>query len=401
MCYTVMVSLCAARIGTYSFSINVFPPLSYRKVVLIQMNNCLEIIQKAIDQFKITGTPRGCLPHGNGHINDTFCLFCDEDDGSESKYIIQSVNGKVFKKPVEVMNNIARITEHLKPKTTDPRGVLNLMKTKQNNNYYLDDMGNCWRMYRFIDHSICIERPERTDDFYESGYAFGKFQRDLADFPIETLFETIPHFHDTPMRYRVFLEAVETDPLGRVAEVRDEIRFVKERADFCYVLEEAHQKGELPLRVSHNDTKCNNALLDERTRKALCVIDLDTIMPGYSVTDFGDAIRFGASTAEEDEKDLSKVGFDIGLFTAFADGFLTGSGGQLLNSEIMLMPEGAKMMTLECGIRFLTDYLQGDTYFKIKYAKHNLVRCRTQLKLVQDMESYWDTMKQIVSKYCK
>lgn len=364
------------------------------------MKNCLDLINNAVNNFEVTGVPRGCIPYGNGHINDTFYLICDEADGSESKYVIQAVNRNVFKNPRQVMDNIEKVTKHLKQKIDNPREVLSLIPTHNHNCYYIDKHKNCWRMYQFIDNSICIERPERTSDFYESGFAFGKFQKDLTDFPAETLYEVLPGFHDTVNRYKNLEKAIKADKVGRVASVEKEIAFIRERKDFYSVLADANKNGELPLRVSHNDTKCNNALLDEKTRKALCVIDLDTIMPGFSVTDFGDAIRFGANTASEDEKDLSKVGLDIGMFTAFADGFLTGSEGQLENSEIMLMPEGAKMMTIECGIRFLTDYLEGDTYFKTKYPEHNLVRCRTQLKLVADMENHWETMKQIVSKYC-
>lgn len=365
------------------------------------MKNCLDLINNAINNFQVTGIPRGCIPYGNGHINDSFRLICDEPDGTESAYIIQAVNQNIFKKPRQVMANIEKVTEHLRKKISDPRGVLELIPTHNGNSYYIDKHKNCWRVYRFIEDSICVELPERTSDFYECGVAFGKFQRDLSDFPAEELYEVLPRFHDTVKRYNDLLKAIKADKVGRVATVPDEIAFIKDRASFYSVLADAHKNGDLPLRVSHNDTKTNNAMLDADTHKALCVIDLDTIMPGFSVTDFGDAIRFGANTAAEDEKDLSKVGLDIGMFTAFADGFLTGCDGQLENSEIMLMPEGAKMMTIECGIRFLTDYLEGDTYFKTKYPEHNLDRCHTQLKLVADMENNWETMKQIVSKYCK
>ncbi|MBR4073485.1 MAG: phosphotransferase, partial [Clostridia bacterium] len=213
------------------------------------------------------------------------------------------------------------------------------------------------------------------------------------------LFETIPDFHNTPKRFGDFISAVEADVCGRAAEVKSEIEFIKQRKDFCSVLYKANEEGRLPFRVTHNDTKINNVMLDSKTRKALCVIDLDTIMPGFSVTDFGDSIRFGASTAAEDEKNLDKVWIDLELFQSYAKGFLEGCGGLLGPEEILLMPEGAKMMTLECGMRFLTDYLSGDTYFKTAYEGHNLDRCRTQLKLVADMEKHWDEMKEIVKKY--
>ena len=365
------------------------------------MKNCLSLVNNAINNFQVKGTPRGCAPYGNGHINDSFRLVCEEEDGTQIAYIVQAVNQNVFKNAREVMDNIEKVTDHLKKKISDPRGVLTLVPTYNGNSYYVDKENALWRVYLFVEDSMCFDIPEKTEDFYECGVAFGRFQRDLTDFPAEELFEVIPKFHDTVKRYNDFLKAVEEDKVGRAASVKEEIAFIKERADFYGVLADANKRGELPIRVTHNDTKTNNTLLDAKTHKALCVIDLDTVMPGYSVTDFGDAIRFGANTAAEDEKDLTKVSFDIGMFTAFADGFLTGCDGQLLNSEIMLMPEGAKMMTIECGMRFLTDYLQGDTYFRVKYTEHNLVRCHTQLKLVSDMEKNWETMKQIVSKYCK
>lgn len=223
----------------------------------------------------------------------------------------------------------------------------------------------------------------------------------LDEFPAERLYETIPDFHNTPKRYENFLKAVENDYKSRAKNVLSEIEFINDRKDFYSILIDNNKRGELPLRVSHNDTKCNNVMLDEKTHQALCVIDLDTIMPGFSVTDFGDAIRFGASTASEDEKDLSKVNLSIEMFKAYTKGFLKGCGGKLPDSEIMLLPEGAKMMTIECGMRFLTDYLEGDTYFKTAYPNHNLDRCRTQLKLVASMEEHWDELKEIVKQYCK
>ena len=243
--------------------------------------------------------------------------------------------------------------------------------------------------------------PESDEDFYQCALAFGKFQKALNDFPAESLHEIIPDFHNTPKRYKDFLQSVSEDRSGRAHLVKPEIDFIKARADFYPVLFENHSAGKLPLRVSHNDTKCNNVLLDNTTRKALCVIDLDTIMPGFSVTDFGDAIRFGASTAAEDEKDLSKVKLDMEKFRVYTKGFLDGCGGLLSDSEIMLLPEGAKMMTIECGMRFLADFIDGDKYFKIAYPEHNLDRCRTQLKLVSEMEDHWDEMKKCVSEYVK
>lgn len=353
----------------------------------------------AFSEFKTDVTVIGCTPYGNGHINDTFLVSAQKPDGSGKRYILQAINTNVFKKPDEVMHNIEKVTSFLKSRIADSRRVLSLVYTNDGAAYYTDSDGRCWRLYDFVEDSICLDLPETPEDFYQSAVAFGQFQYLLNDFPVEELYETIPHFHDTPDRYEKFIKAVEADVCGRAKNVADEIEFVKDRKDFCSVLLDAEKSGKLPLRVTHNDTKINNVMLDRETRTALCVIDLDSIMPGFSVTDFGDSIRFGASTAAEDEKDLSKVWMDIELFETYAKGFIKGCGGLLSKDEIELMPEGAKMMTIECGMRFLTDYLEGDTYFKSKYPEHNLDRCRTQFKLVADMEEKWDEMKEIVKKY--
>ena len=277
---------------------------------------------------------------------------------------------------------------------------MQFIPTKSGRYYHPDSDNRFWRLYHFVP-AICLNFPENTKDFYECGFAFGEFQKNLSDFPADRLHETIPDFHNTPKRFENFMKAVEADICGRATDVLEEIGFIREREKFYHVLFDNHAAGNLPLRVTHNDTKSNNVLLDAKTRKALCVIDLDTIMPGFSVNDFGDAIRFGASTAAEDEKDLSKVWMSLEMFEAYANGFLIGTDGLLTNSEIELMPEGAKMMTIECGMRFLTDYLEGDTYFKTTYEEQNLDRARTQLKLVADMEQKWDAMKEIARKYIK
>ncbi len=361
----------------------------------------LEQITNAIKNFDLCGNPRGCIPYGNGHINDTFLVVCDGENGIQHKYVLQSVNNNVFKKPEQVMENIEKVTEYLRKIVANPREVLTLARTLNDSTYYKDKDGRCWRLYDYVTDSVCLEPPVEPEDFYQCAVAFGKFQRYLTDFPAETLYETIPDFHNTPKRYENFLKAVEEDKCGRASGVKEEIEFIKARKEFYSVLLDSYKEGKLPLRVSHNDTKSNNVMLDEKTHEALCVIDLDTIMPGFSVTDFGDAIRFGASTATEDEKDLSKVSMDIEMFRIYTKGFLEGTGGELPDAEVMLLPEGAKMMTIECGMRFLTDYLEGDTYFKTAYSDHNLDRCRTQLKLVADMEAKWDEMKAIVKEYCK
>ena len=236
-------------------------------------------------------------------------------------------------------------------------------------------------------------RQVTPEDFYESAVAFGHFQRLLADYPAETLYETIEGFHDTKARFRTFKNAVEKDVCGRAASVQKEIDFVLAHEDVANVFGNLQEKGEIPLRVTHNDTKLNNIMIDNVTRKGICVIDLDTVMPGLAMNDFGDSIRFGASTAAEDETDLSKVSCSMELYELYVRGFLEGCAGSLTQKEIELLPMGAKVMTYECGMRFLTDYLEGDHYFKIHRENHNLDRARTQFKLVEDMEAKWDTMQ--------
>lgn len=370
---------------------------------MMKKNNSNIMVADAIQNFNFLGTLIDLRPFGNGHINDTF-LVCFRFEGKIRKYILQRINGSVFKKPEQVMANILSVTSFLRNDIIknggDPeRETLNVIKTKDEKGFYIDGYGNYWRAFVFIGDAVSLDLPEDENDFYQSAVAFGSFQRRLGNYPAETLFETIPDFHNTPVRYENFLKSLEKNASGRADTALAEIEFVKARKDFTYVLEDAYKKGELPKRVTHNDTKINNVMLDKDTREPVCVVDLDTIMPGYSVNDFGDSIRFGASTAAEDERDLSKVHFDIHLFDTYTRGFLKGCGGTLTESEIMLLPEGAKMMTLECGMRFLTDYIDGDIYFKTAYEDHNLVRCRTQFKLVEEMEQQWDEMKKIVSKY--
>jgi hypothetical protein len=256
-------------------------------------------------------------------------------------------------------------------------------------------------MYYFITDATCYDNVEKPEDFYESALAFGKFQCLLASYPAETLHETVASFHDTKARFVVFQKMVAKDPMGRASTVKKEIDFILAREELARVCGELLEKGEIPLRVTHNDTKLNNVMIDDKTHKGICVIDLDTVMPGLAMHDFGDSIRFGASTAAEDERDLNKVSCDMNLYELYAKGFIEGCGGKLTKREIELLPLGAKIMTFECGMRFLTDYLQGDTYFKIHREGHNLDRARTQFKLVADMEAKWDRMQAIVKKFQK
>lgn len=334
-------------------------------------------------------------PYGNGHINDTYII---EADGN--RYILQRVNNNVFNKPEQVMHNIIAVNEFIKKSNKPTQLVLmELVKTKDGEYYIFDETGGLFRMYRFVEGGLSLDLPESEEDFYNSAVAFGEFQYLLQDFPADTLYETIPDFHNTEKRYANFLKSLKEDKMHRAAGCKEEIDFVNARKEYYSLFEDLHKKGELPLKVTHNDTKLNNCLLDVKTRKPLCVIDLDTIMPGYSINDFGDSIRFGASTAKEDEKDLNKVHFDIHLFELYTKGFMEGTRGTLNKTEKEMLPYAAKMMTIECGMRFLTDYLDGDVYFKTAYPEHNLVRARTQFKLVQEMEENLEAMKKIIEKY--
>ncbi len=361
-----------------------------------------ETIDNAIAAFRLAGIPRSVNPHGNGHINDTYLVICD-DAGNVKKYILQRMNHSIFRNPQALMENVAGVTSYLQEKIRERNGdpnreTLSVIKTKDGKNYFEDSLHNFWRVFPFIEDTYCLEKVENAGDFYDCAQAFGSFQRQLADYPAETLHETIPLFHHTPSRFQTFQKAVREDPLGRADSVREEINFALAREADTHALTDLLEKGELPLRVTHNDTKLNNILFDAVTKKALCIIDLDTVMPGLSLYDFGDAIRTGANTGAEDETDLSKIGLDLSLFETFTDGFLTGCAGSLTPLEIELLPMGAKLMTYECGIRFLADYLVGDVYFKIHREHHNLDRARTQFKLVADMEAKWEEMAEIVRR---
>lgn len=346
----------------------------------------------AIEHFEIEGTPVSCKEFGAGHINATYRVKTD----AGCVYILQRINRYVFTDPQAVMENVGAITEFLLSRVKDPSETLNFIQSDAGTYYYVDTEGEYWRCYEFAD-GICLEAPESDRDFYESAIAFGRFQELLREFPAETLHETIPMFHNTSNRYHLFRQAVQEDRAGRATGVAKEIAFIlareKEAGTLCHMLE----AGELPLRVTHNDTKLNNVLLNKDTRKAMCVLDLDTVMPGSSLYDFGDSIRFGAATAAEDEQDLSKMHLNLHLFRVYTDGYLTACRS-LTQRETELLPLGAKIITLELAVRFLTDYLNGDCYFKVCYPEHNLVRARTQLRLVEDMEQKWKEMQKIVAE---
>ncbi|MBQ7793249.1 MAG: aminoglycoside phosphotransferase family protein [Clostridia bacterium] len=337
-------------------------------------------------------------PYGNGHINDTYVA------DSTPRYILQRINSNVFKNPSQVMENILNVTEHLRKKIIENGGdenreTLRVIKTVDGKNFYEADDGSVFRMFNFIENAVSYDAVENPNQLLEAARAFGKFQNMLADFPANKLYETIPDFHDTRKRFENLRRAVEADKVGRLSSVKEEVEFAFAREAEVGTIVDAIADGSVPLRVTHNDTKLNNVMLDEKTGEGVCVIDLDTVMPGSLLYDYGDALRFGASTGAEDEVDLSKIEFSLELFEAFTKGFLGEVGSKLTPRERELLPFGAKIMTYECGIRFLTDYLEGDTYFKIHREHHNLDRCRTQFKLVADMEKKAEEMHNIVAKY--
>ena len=361
-------------------------------------------IESIVKSFDIQGEIVDYVPFGNGHINDTKLVTVD-NGGEKVQYVLQKINKNVFKQPDKLMENYVGVTAFIRKKIEqmggDPlREVINAIPARDGKYYVIDGVGDYWRLLVYVTDSMSYDKVERPEQFYESAVSFGNFQYMLRDYPAHTLHETIVNFHNTPDRFRQLTEAIERDACGRLAEVGAEVEFARAREEFAATLEKAHSEGKLPLRVTHNDTKLNNILFDSNTGRPLCVVDLDTIMPGYSVNDFGDSIRFGATTALEDETDLSLVNFDISLYELYVKGFIEGAKGGLTEGEIEMLPIGAIMMTFECGMRFLADYLNGDTYFKIHRPKHNLDRCRNQFKLVSDMEKHLDEMRAIVRKYC-
>ena len=362
-------------------------------------------LEPVLDAYAFPATLLGAVRYGQGHINDTYCVLCQGQEGDCVRFILQGINSAVFPDPEALMENFEGVTSFLREKIRtmggDPqRETLSLVPAKNGGRFFRDSQGKFWRLMPFVEGTDCFQSA--TPALFEaSARAFGRFQRLLSDYPAETLHETIPDFHNTEARFAKFVAALEADPLGRAAQTRAEIQFVLDRKADCSVALEAQREGKLPLRVTHNDTKLNNILIDRKTGEGICVIDLDTTMPGLSINDFGDSIRFGANHCAEDEADLSKVAFDLELFEAYTRGFLEGAGGSLTPAELEYLPWGARLMTLECGIRFLTDYLEGDRYFRIHDPDQNLRRCRTQFKLVRDMEERFDAMGAIVAAYAK
>lgn len=354
-------------------------------------------MHEILKQFDLRGAPIACAPYGNGHINRTYLVETD----AGARYILQRINDAIFSDVEGLMGNIALVTEYLRVQGLNDRETLTLIPTADGRKYLHfiggdPEISGYYRMYAFIEDSVCLERAESDADFQQSAVAFGRFQMLLRDFPAERLKETLPGFHDTRIRCEALRRAIADDAVGRADGVQREIDFALEQAQNAGWMLDMRDRGELPLRVTHNDTKLNNVMLDRISRKPLCVIDLDTVMPGLSGNDFGDSIRFGASTGAEDERDLDRIEMDLKLFRAYTRGFLSACGAALTAAEIETLPLAAKLMTYECGIRFLTDYLQGDCYFRIHRPEHNLDRARTQFKLVRDMDRKWNAMHAIL-----
>ena len=352
------------------------------------------------DNFIIDGSVINIEECHNGHINRTYFLTCN----TGKRYVMQMVNTDIFKKPDEVMENIVGVTEHIRrgyeAKGIDAtRRALNVIWTKGGKWGYVDERGVYWRMYDFVEDSDCYMQVESAEMFTKVGYAFGQFQRQLADFDASALHESIPNFHNTEWRYANLEKAIAENKSGRAHLIPDDIKFALDRKEITSFINKSIADGSLTLRVTHNDTKLNNIMMDRETGEGICVIDLDTVMPGSVLADFGDSIRFGASSAAEDETDLSKVYCRLDMFEAYAKGFIEGLEGSLSESEIRALPMGALILTYETGIRFLSDYLDGDTYFRVNYPNHNLDRARNQFKLVKDMEEKMAEMNAIIEKY--
>ncbi len=363
------------------------------------------LIKHVLPVFRFEGEYQNVTELQSGNINNTYHL--EYRDGDQPRhYTLQRINGYVFKRPDVVTANIDRVTNHVKQSLCrdgiDPdRKVLELIPTKQDELIFLDSDGDYWRVYRFIENATAYDAVEKPEHFYEAGRAFGEFQRRLIDFPAAEVVDTIPNFHNTTKRFCTFVESATEDKAGRADDLEEEIEFFFQRRRMMNEIVKRLKTGELPLRVTHNDTKINNVMIDDATDKALCVIDLDTVMTGSVLYDFGDAIRFGASTAAEDEPDTSKIQLDMEKFKLFTQGFVEETNGFLTKGELKLLPLGVKVLTCELAMRFLTDYIDGDLYFKVKSPRHNLVRAHAQMQLLRDVEAKYDEMQSFIDDLIK
>lgn len=343
-------------------------------------------------------------PYGSGHINETYRVVFTNGSRNDV-YIFQKVNTNVFRQPIWLMENISRVLKHseskLAGKPDRSRRCIHLVAARDGKMYHMTETGDCWRAYHFIDGASTYNILETEEQAYQAAKAFGGFQMLLADLPGERLHETIPNFHNTPSRYADFEKALAANKSGRADQCRPEIEFAKKISWMAPVLTDLLAKGELPERITHNDTKLNNVLLDDKTGEGLCVIDLDTVMPGLSLYDFGDMVRTSVSPAAEDETDLSKVQARTGVFRALVKGYLEGAQGCLTRKEMELLPFSGILITYEIGLRFLTDFLEGDVYFRTSRRNHNLDRCRTQFTLVQRLMEKENELNDIVKEFMK
>ena len=359
---------------------------------------------KIIHRFKVAGQLTYCERYGEGHINETYLVILN-DGGKETKYILRKINRALFRDVDKLMHNIVLVTEFVREKIktrggNPDRESLTVVYTKDDKPYYYSaEDDEYFGAYIFIEHAVAHMHEERKGQFYQSAVGFGGFAMLLADFDASQLYEILPDFHNTQKRYENLLRSISADKMNRAKQVLPEIDFALKREKYCRRIVDMLSSGMMPLKVTHNDTKLNNVMLDDKTDKPVAVIDLDTVMPGSLCYDFGDSIRFGCNPADEDEKDLGKVVFDIQLFEEYTKGYLTAIGDGITKIEKDNLAFGAILMTYECGMRFLTDYLDGDTYFRTKYEGQNLDRARTQFKLVSDMETDYEKMLQIVNKY--
>jgi len=357
------------------------------------------MLKTIVEKFNISGSFVDAVPLGQGHINSTYMVTLSEN-GTENYYVLQKINHTIFKDVDGLMNNIALVTAHLNAKmqNTSQKSLV-FIKTKTNERYYFENDGDYYRMYHYVGNSKTYQKAESLDVFYKTAVAFGQFVNLLSDFDATRLTETIPDFHNTVKRFADFKQAVKDDKMNRLEGVKAEVDFILSREEDCGIVVNLLNEGRIPLRVTHNDTKLNNVLFNNETGQILSVIDLDTVMPGLALNDYGDAIRFGASSGAEDETDLSKIYMSLDLFETYTKGYLSEAKSSLTKTEKNHLAISAKLMTLECGMRFLGDHLNGDVYFKIHRENHNLDRARTQLKLVADMESKMEQMKEIVERY--
>jgi hypothetical protein len=359
-------------------------------------------LKRVSDSFLIPGDFRRAEPYGSGHINDTYKVDFNQA-GTPVRYIFQRINPQVFPDPGRLMENVRRVCEHAQEKLRAAgaedasRRALSLIPTRDGGFWHVDG-ADFWRCYPFIEKARTYDLLESTAHAEAGAKAFGRFQGLLSDLEGERLFETIPNFHHTRRRYERLIEVFESDPCGRAAGVDAEMDFVQQRESDVGRIIDALEAGALPERITHNDTKLNNVMIDDDTGEGVCVIDLDTVMPGTALNDFGDMVRTATNSAAEDERDLSRIHVRLDYFEALIRGYLDGAGDFLTEREVELLPVSGKIMTLECGMRFLTDYLEGDVYFKTKRDGHNLDRCRTQFRLVRSLEENMSEMQRLVDQ---